>query len=136
MNRQQAIGLIKKSLVNTIHTTGYKAFERSRQKCPIVTGRLKSTGKDKILDIGYEFQYGNDKVNYASFVERGTEPGMRYVEIYRRKDGVIVRAHSFFSKGQHAQHFIESSMKEVFTQDFAQDFDNQMRLSGIKVVKV
>ena len=133
MNRQQVIELVKKSLIDAIRVTGNRGFQLSQTRCPVITGYLKSTGSNKDIDEGVSINY---KAEYSSFVERGVSPGIRHIKTYRRKTGVIVKAHQFFSRGQKAQHYIESPLKEAFSQDFAKNFDSRLRSTGAKVTKV
>jgi len=133
MNRQQAIELVKNSLIDAIRATGNRGFQLSQVKCPVVSGYLKSKGYSKDIEQGFELGY---QCEYASFPERGTEPGIRNVRTYRRKDGVVVKAHQYFSKGMRAQHYIEEPLKKAFESDFKNNFDSKIRSSGVKVTKV
>lgn len=133
MDRNKAISIIRQCLTEAIRVTGSRAFSLSQQRVPVVTGFLRSTGSGKDIDNGFVLNYGAE---YSEYPERGVKPGIRNVRAYRRKDGAIVKAHSYFSRGQRAQHYIESSLKEAFTQDFATNFDGRIRSAGIKVIKV
>jgi len=133
MNRQEAIKLIKEKLVEAIRVTGNRGYQLSQSRCPVITGALKASGKNDDIDNGTQIQYTKE---YSSFVERGVPPGIRHVKTYRRKTGAIVKAHQFFSRGQKAQHYIESSLKDSFSQDFARNFDNRIRSSGVKVTRI
>ena len=133
MNRQQAIELIKEKLIEAIRVTGSRGFQLSQSRCPVVTGYLKSTGSGGDIDNGFVLNYSAE---YAEYPERGVKPGIRHVKTYRRKGGVIVRAYSYFSKGQPARHFIKNGLTEAFVQDFASNFDGRIRSTGIKVTKV
>jgi len=77
----------------------------------------------------------NGIVIHNSYVERGTRAGIRNVRAYRRKDGSFVKAHSYFSRGQRAQHYIENPLKEQMNH-LPEEFENQMRAKGFKVSKM
>jgi hypothetical protein len=134
MNRQEAIKIIKESLIRAIQLTGNRAFDLSQQRVPVVTGALKRSGSGKNIENGFIINYSQD---YASFPERGVPAGIRYVPAYRRKDGTIVKAYSYYSRGQVAQRYIGRSMNEAFKEsgDFARNFESELKSSGVKVSK-
>jgi hypothetical protein len=125
---------ISKSIIWAIRKTGYAAFNGSRAKCPIVSGRLKSSSKDTILPKGYQLKYGAE---YASFVERGTKAGIRHVRSYYRRDGAFVKSHSYYSRGQRAQKFIGKSMDESFKgPTFSNNLTETLKMNFKSVKKV
>ena len=133
MNKQQVIELVRNSLIEAIRTTGNRGFSLSQSKCPVVTGALKASGKNEDIDNGTQIQYTKD---YSSFVERGREPGTINVGAYKRKDGIRVKAYSYFSKGSVARHFIKNGLTDAFESDFGNNFDNELHKVFHKVAKV
>jgi hypothetical protein len=127
MDRYQAQEVIKTALISAIRDRSQEAFKKSQQKCPVITGELRSSGSEKDIENGAEIDYIKD---YASFVERGVDPGTRNVKAHVRQ-GKPVKGYSYFSKGQKAQHFIESSMTESFD-TFASVFDNSLKQEAAK----
>ena len=118
---------IKSAIVSAIRKTGERAFSLSQQKCPVISGALKNSGKTEDIDQGFELRYEKD---YASFPERGVSPGTIHVPSYRRKrNGTRVKSYSYYSRGQKAQRYIGSSMDEAFknSRDFARNFENELR---------
>ncbi len=134
MNRQRIVSEIKESLVNAIRLTGQYAFTISQQKVPVITGHLKNSGNVGAVENGTEVMYS---APYSSYVERGTRPGTRYVNSYMRRNGSHVKAFSYYSRGQRAQHYIENPLKQAFIEEksFANHFDGQLRSKGFKVIR-
>ena len=118
---------IKDSLLRAIGVCTGNAFYKSQMICPVISGYLRSTGNLNPIPDGIELKYSAE---YASFPERGILPGMIHVPTYRKKNGHIVRAYSYFSRGQRAQHYIQGPMEESFKESgrFAREFENQLKL--------
>jgi len=127
---------IQQAIISALRKTGERAFSLSQQKCPVISGALKASGKTEDIDQGFELRYEKD---YASFPERGVSPGTIHVASYRKRNGTRVKSYSYYSRGQRAQRYIGSSMDEAFknSRDFARNFENELRISlRAKISKV
>jgi hypothetical protein len=114
---------VSKLLVTAIQKTGERAFQYSQTNCPIITGKLKSTGKTILQGDGIILKY---EAEYASFVERGIKAGIVRVPAYIKRNRVKVRAYSYYQNGQRAQKYIEKGMEEAF-KDFGDYFERELK---------
>lgn len=112
--RHAAISLVKDAIKKSIKETADMSYLRSQRTVPVITGELRRSGNIiEILDR-IQLQYTKE---YAEWVERGRRPGVVHVRAYTTKNGVYVQAHSYFTRGQKAHHFIEKALKLYFKEN-------------------
>jgi hypothetical protein len=115
---------IFEALLKAIQESGQRAFEKSQENVPVVTGDLKRSGVKTNLQDGMKIEY---KKEYASFVEFGKKAGTVVVPSFFRRDGKYVHSYKYYTEGQKAQHFIEKGMTLAYETYFPTIFMTELK---------
>ena len=111
LRREQIRALIKDCVIEAIRNRANDGFMNSQVSCPVVTGKLKSSGNVIDIENGAQLQY---TAEYSSNVEKNWSGGRIYVGAYNRKDGTRVKGYNYYSPPREGKHFIENALKDSF----------------------
>jgi hypothetical protein len=84
-----------------------EAFNRSQERCPVISGKLKRSGS---LFMSGDMATIHYSAPYASFVEKGWKGSIVTVPSSTRS-----RSYSYLRRAKKGTHFIENSTRAAFS---------------------
>jgi hypothetical protein len=138
---------IYRAAVGALRLSGQVAFQKSQQRVPVRTGRLKASGRYRTVPGGFTISY---RTPYAARIEFGIRPG-RTINVrrhrYRVPPGTVVTSggkkrtikagyryrgpYSYVTKGQAGRYYLTSSLLEELSQ-FSERFLRNLADLGLR----
>ena len=123
---------IKIALIDALRHRVDMSYRTSQVRVPVRTGYLKRHGFFSVVENGAQIIYSPI---YSSYVERGIRGGNQNVRGHYRRDGTYVRPFTRYIPPREGKHYIESSLRDNFEDELANDFDAQLRIRFKNVKK-